>query len=79
VPIASIVLLVPISFAGLGVREGTYVFLFSLVGVSREMALSISLLIYAVGTVAPGIVGGVIFIVRSVRGTRRYGLSKELP
>jgi uncharacterized protein (TIRG00374 family) len=79
VPIASIVILVPISFAGLGVREGTYVFLFSLVGVSREMALSISLLIYAVGTVAPGIVGGVIYIVRNVRGTRRYGMPKDIP
>jgi len=70
VPITSVVLLAPISFAGLGVREGTYVFLFTQAGLSQEVALSLSLLVYVLGTVGPGIVGGVIYIARGTRGYR---------
>jgi hypothetical protein len=67
VPITSVVLILPISFAGLGVREGTYLLLFSQVGVSREVAISLSLLVYALGTVSPGLVGGVLYLLRGTR------------
>lgn len=70
VPLTSLVLILPISFAGLGVREGTYVFLFSQAGLTREVALSLSLLIYVLGTMTPGLVGGVIYL---LRGARSYG------
>jgi uncharacterized protein (TIRG00374 family) len=66
VPLTSLVLVLPISFAGLGVREATYVFLFSQVGMKPEVALSLSLLIYVLGMVTPGLVGGVIYVLRSV-------------
>jgi uncharacterized protein (TIRG00374 family) len=69
VPITSLVLLLPISFAGLGVREGTYVMLFTRVGMSHQEALSLSLLVYAIGTVIPGLIGGVIYL---LRGAREY-------
>jgi uncharacterized protein (TIRG00374 family) len=74
VPITSLVLILPISFAGLGVREGTYVFLFSQVGMAQEVALSLSLLVYVLGTVSPGLVGGVIYL---LRGARSYGEAKQ--
>jgi hypothetical protein len=67
VPIASIVLILPISFAGLGVREGAYVYLFSQIGVAEEVALGISLLVYFLGNVTPGLVGGVVYLWRSAR------------
>jgi len=73
VPITSLVLILPISFAGLGVREGTYVFLFSQVGMTQEAALSLSLMVYALGTVSPGLVGGVIYL---LRGAREYAADK---
>ncbi len=69
VPITSVVLVVPISFAGLGVREGTYVFLFTQAGLAQEVALSLALMVYVIGTVAPGVVGGIIYL---ARGTRSY-------
>jgi uncharacterized membrane protein YbhN (UPF0104 family) len=69
VPLTSLVLILPISFAGLGVREGAYVFLFSQAGMTQEVALSLSLLVYALGTVSPGLIGGVIYV---LRGTRSY-------
>lgn len=74
VPLTSLVLILPISFAGLGVREGTYVFLFSQVGLAQEVALSLSLLVYALGTVVPGLVGGIIYV---LRGARSYGEAKQ--
>jgi len=70
VPLTSLVLILPISFAGLGVREGTYVVLFKQAGVAPEVALSMSLLVYVLGTVMPGLVGGVIYVLRGARGYR---------
>jgi hypothetical protein len=74
VPITSLVLVLPISFAGLGVREGTYVFLFTQVGAAPEVALSMSLLVYVLGTVVPGLIGGVIYL---LRGARDYGEARQ--
>ncbi len=69
VPITSVVLLLPISVGGLGVRESTYVLLFGQAGVSQTVAFSMSLLIAVTGTVIPGLIGGVIYI---IRGSRKY-------
>jgi uncharacterized protein (TIRG00374 family) len=67
VPITSIVTLLPVSFAGLGVREGAYVFLFTQAGMPRETALSLSLLVYVVSIFAPGLIGGVIYVLKGAR------------
>lgn len=68
VPITSIVLLIPISFAGLGVREGTYRQLFTQVGVPGEIAVAMSLLVYVIGNICTGLIGGTIYLLRSARG-----------
>ncbi|MCL4295175.1 MAG: flippase-like domain-containing protein [Anaerolineae bacterium] len=68
VPITSLVLLLPISFAGLGVREETYRRLFSQVGVLPEIAVAMSLLVYVFGNICTGLIGGVIYLLRSARG-----------
>jgi hypothetical protein len=68
VPITSIVLLIPISFAGLGVREETYRRLFTQVGVPGEIAVAMSLLVYVIGNVCTGLIGGIIYLLRSARG-----------
>lgn len=68
VPITSLVLVLPISFAGLGVRESAYVYLFGQVGVAQEVALAMSLLVYFLGNVIPGLIGGVLYLWRGARG-----------
>ena len=60
VPIISLVTLVPISFSGLGVREGAYVYLFSQVGVEAPVAISMSLTFYGLRLVG-GVLGGIIY------------------
>jgi hypothetical protein len=67
VPITSLVLLIPISFAGLGVREEAYRRLFSQIGLSEETAVALSLLVYFFGNICTGFVGGVIYMGRSLR------------
>jgi len=75
VPITSIVTMLPVSFAGLGVREGAYVFLFTQAGMPRETALSLSLLVYVVSILAPGLIGGVIYV---LKGARDYATGESL-
>lgn len=67
VPITSLVLLLPISFGGLGVREGTYQQLFGQIGVSPETAVALSLLIYFFGNICTGFIGSIIYLLRSAR------------
>ncbi len=67
VPITSIVTLLPVSFAGLGVREGAYVFLFTQAGMHRETALSLSLLVYVISIFTPGLIGGVIYVLKGAK------------
>ncbi len=67
VPITSLVLVIPISFAGLGVREEAYRQLFGQVGVPDEIAVAMSLLVYAFGNICTGIIGGVIYLLRGAR------------
>ena len=67
VPITSIVTILPVSFAGLGVREGAYVFLFTQAGMPRETALSLSLLVYIVSIFTPGLIGGGIYVLKGAR------------
>ncbi|MBN1993341.1 MAG: flippase-like domain-containing protein [Anaerolineae bacterium] len=68
VPIASLVLLLPISVGGLGVREETYRQLFSQVGVPAEIAVAMSLTVYFLGNVCTGLIGGIIYLLRGARG-----------
>lgn len=68
VPITSLVLIIPISFAGLGVREETYRRLFGQIGVASEVAVTISLLVYIFVNIFTGLIGGLIYLWRTVRG-----------
>lgn len=61
-PIVTIIGFIPISFNGIGIREGAYIYFLSLIGISRSAGLAFGLLWFAV-TVICSLVGGIIFIV----------------
>jgi uncharacterized protein (TIRG00374 family) len=67
IPIISFLLTLPISFSGLGVREGGYVLLFGQAGVSSSLALAMSLCVYAIA-VATGLLGGLLYMLEGYRG-----------
>ncbi len=59
-PVIWVLMMLPISISGLGVREAAFVLFFTQVGVPEEQAILLSLLFFAL-TVVIGIVGGVLF------------------
>ncbi len=59
-PLIAFVLLIPISFNGLGPKEATAVFFFGLVGVPGEVALSVSLIFHLL-VVLSSLPGGVLW------------------
>jgi uncharacterized membrane protein YbhN (UPF0104 family) len=64
---AVLVTLVPVSLAGLGLREGAFVLLLAPYGIAAADALSYSLLAFAATILAFGLVGGVIEAFRLLR------------
>jgi hypothetical protein len=75
VPLLAVIVSLPISFNGIGVREGAGVVLFGLVGVSRAQAFSLQFTAYLVG-VAVSLLGGVVFLAR-LPGRRAGARSTE--
>lgn len=65
VPIIAIINLLPITFNGLGLREGIYTFLFVPIGVPAATAVSMSLAFYFLRFSA-GLLGGLMYAMRSI-------------
>jgi uncharacterized protein (TIRG00374 family) len=70
VPIIAFLLTLPVSFSGLGVREGGYILLFGQAGVSSSLAFALSLCVYATA-VATGLVGGLLYAFQGYLGLER--------
>jgi len=60
-PIVWILMMIPVSISGLGIREGAFLYLFSAAGMSRENAMALSLL-WLAQIIILGIIGGVVFL-----------------
>jgi uncharacterized protein (TIRG00374 family) len=61
IPLINVLTMVPITFGGLGVREGSFVYLFGKVGLRKEEAMGISL-IFLLMNYLHSLIGGLIFI-----------------
>jgi hypothetical protein len=66
-PLITAITVLPISLAGIGIREGAFVFFFAQAGVAQAQALALSLLLFA-QTLGLALLGGVW-----------YFLSRESP
>jgi hypothetical protein len=60
VPVTTLITLIPVSLAGLGVREGAFVYYFSRAGTSPEMAFSLGLLVFGL-TLVLWVIGAVLY------------------
>jgi len=65
VPIALVVLLLPFSINGIGLREGVFVFLLTDLGVSSQDAIALSVLSFLLA-LTQSILGGIIFALRGI-------------
>jgi uncharacterized membrane protein YbhN (UPF0104 family) len=70
IPVATVVLLAPITISGLGLRENTYLVLFGQVGVAEDKAVAFSIGSYSLD-LAMGLVGGVLYFLAGLVSLRR--------
>jgi uncharacterized protein (TIRG00374 family) len=71
-PLIGLLTVVPVTVSGFGVREGGFVFFYSLVGVSAEVAVGVSLLTYLLVIGMPALLGGLLLLFD--RGRQAGGL-----
>jgi uncharacterized protein (TIRG00374 family) len=69
VPLLSLLMILPISINGLGVREGAGILLFTQIGLSKEQALLMELITYAIMVVV-SFLGGFYFLRRNMERAR---------
>jgi uncharacterized membrane protein YbhN (UPF0104 family) len=70
VPIISLITLLPVSFNGLGTREGAYLLLFVPAGVRDEKALAMSFAFFFL-RFATGLIGGLLYALQSAGSAAR--------
>jgi glycosyltransferase 2 family protein len=63
VPLAALIMTIPVSINAIGVREHTFVFFFTAFGVSKIEAIALAWLIYGV-VIFQGVLGGIIYMLR---------------
>ncbi|MGM0510465.1 MAG: lysylphosphatidylglycerol synthase transmembrane domain-containing protein [Thermoplasmatota archaeon] len=61
IPITAILLFLPISIKGFGVREVLYIYFFTQVGASTAQAVSLSFLVQLIGLIS-SLIGGVVYV-----------------
>lgn len=59
-PLVAIITILPISFNGIGIREGGFIFFLGLKGISAEKALTLSLSFFAI-QIAASLIGGLAY------------------
>ena len=62
VPLIYLTEALPISINGLGVREGAFVFFFTKIGVSKEEAFAVGLLVISIRYIFIMLMGGSLFL-----------------
>jgi len=72
-PLVGVFSAIPISFNGIGLREGAYLFMLQKIGVSPEKSVAFGLLWFMV-VVLNSLMGGVVFILRK----RKLNVAKEV-
>jgi uncharacterized protein (TIRG00374 family) len=72
VPVILLIMLLPITFNGIGTSQAAFVWFFSRVGVPAATAFALSVLFVALGVVG-NLPGGVLFVTRSGDDSRRDG------
>jgi uncharacterized protein (TIRG00374 family) len=70
VPVALVVLIIPVSINGIGIREGIFVFLLTALSVTAHDAIALSWLSLGL-SLTQGVLGGIIFALRGVNLSAR--------
>ena len=74
-PLIWLIIMIPISISGIGVREGAFVYFFTQIDVPKENSLLLSLLFFS-QTIIVGLVGGFVYLIRDI-GDRKNDKNKK--
>jgi len=77
VPVITVITVLPLSIAGIGVRESAFVFFFTRLGAASEQALSLSLLVFA-QWIAMALVGGIVYWFSGLAKARKEAIAVEM-
>lgn len=66
-PLISVMTMIPITFGGVGIREGGFVFFYSQLGVPNSTVILVSLLYYISISIVPALVGGCIYLLQTMK------------
>lgn len=66
-PLISVILILPISISGFGLREGAFVYFYSLLGVDSNISFFVSLLYYLILTMIPAFIGMLLYVFGSTQ------------
>ncbi|MDD4747582.1 MAG: lysylphosphatidylglycerol synthase transmembrane domain-containing protein [Salinivirgaceae bacterium] len=69
-PLIQIISIIPISISGFGLREGGFVYFYSLLGVGSGIAFTVSLLYYIILVITPAAVGMVLYLIDEIHHSR---------
>ncbi|MFZ4796171.1 MAG: lysylphosphatidylglycerol synthase transmembrane domain-containing protein [Bacteroidia bacterium] len=61
-PIISILSMIPITISGFGIREGFFVYFYSQLGVSADVAIGVSLVNYMIIVLTPALIGSLFYL-----------------
>ena len=78
ISITSLVLLLPISISGIGTRDVSLIFLFSIIGISKELAISYSLL-YLFLNIVPAFIGMLFWFKKPIKSINLFSDQKPKP
>jgi uncharacterized protein (TIRG00374 family) len=76
ISITSIIISLPISVSGLGTRDISLIFLFSLIGISKELAISYSLLYLFLNTI-PALIGMLFWIKKPIKDINIFKINQN--
>jgi glycosyltransferase 2 family protein len=77
IPAIGLISMVPVSVNGMGWREISYIVMFQSVGATQPQALTLALMWLAI-IVTTSLPGGVIYVIRSLKGKERPPIAEEV-
>ena len=60
-PVISVITLIPITFGGIGLREGGFTYFYTPLGVDPGVLIAVSIAYYCIMTLLPALLGGVVY------------------
>lgn len=69
-PLISVITMIPITFGGIGLREGGFAYFYTQLGISGDVIIAVSLMYYVVITLIPAMFGGILYLTDTIKGIK---------